>query len=151
MTPISAHFSLEELTFSQTALRLGLDNTPPPQARAELARLCEILLEPGRVILAPAVWHVDSGYRCPELNARIGGAAASAHMFGRAADVIPVGVPLQVAFDTLRTAADLPYDQIILECAAWIHLAVAPDGAEPRRQALTASGGPGAWKYSRVS
>lgn len=150
MTPLSAHFGLEELTFSQAALRLGIPNTPPASALANLPRLCALLLEPARTILA-APLHVDSGYRSAELNARIGGSPASAHMFGRAADVIPIGLDLSAAFDTLRLMADLPYDQIIFECAAWIHLAVAPEGAEPRRQALTATGGPGAWRYSVVT
>lgn len=149
MTPLSEHFTLEELTFSQVATRLGIDNTPPAAALENLPRLCALLLEPARTILAVPL-HVDSGFRCPELNARIGGSPASAHMFGRAADVIPIGLDLAAAFETLRLTADLPYDQIIFECAAWIHLAVAPEGAEPRREALTATGGPGTWRYARV-
>lgn len=149
MSPLSEHFTLEELTFSQSALRLGIDNTPPLAAMQELPRLCSMLLEPARLILGVPL-HVDSGYRSPELNARIGGASASAHMDGRAADIIPIGMPLQDAFDKLRSDA-LPLDQIILECAAWIHLAIAPDGTEPRRQALTASGSPGNWRYSLVA
>lgn len=156
MIPLSQHFSLEELTFSQAALRLGIDNTPPAAAIENLTHLCISLLEPARTILGAGIGglvplHVDSGFRCPELNARIGGATASAHMFGRAADTIPLGISLQLAFDTLRHNADLPYDQIIYECQAWIHLAIAPDGAEPRRQALTATGSPGNWRYTLVS
>jgi len=147
---LSPNFTLEELVFSQTASRLGIDNTPPAVALEELGRLCATLLEPARTVLGVPL-HVDSGYRCPELNSRIGGASASAHMEGRAADLIPIGVPLATAFETLRTQADLPYDQIIFECAAWIHLAIAPPGAEPRRQALTATGNPGAWQYQLVA
>lgn len=148
MTPLSEHFTLEELTFSQSALRLGIDNTPPAVALEELQKLCSVLLEPARLILGVPL-HVDSGYRCPELNSRIGGASASAHMDGRAADIIPIGMPLQQAFDTLH-ASDLPLDQIIIECGAWLHMAIAPDGVEPRRMAMTASGHPGAWSYQLV-
>lgn len=150
MTQLSENFNLEELVFSQAALRLGIDNTPPAVAINELTRLCIVLLEPARSLLGVPL-HVDSGYRCPELNARIGGASASAHMEGRAADLIPIGMPLAAAFDTLRNDADLPYDQIIFECQAWIHLAIAAPGVEPRRQALTASGHPGAWSYQLVT
>jgi hypothetical protein len=53
---------------------------------------------------------------------------------------------LREAFDRLRSS-DLPYDQIIFECNAWLHLAIAKAREIPRRQALTATGGPGHWAY----
>jgi hypothetical protein len=144
----SDHFTFAELTFSQTALRLGIDNTPPPDAYANLTTLAVTLLEPIRQLWGCAV-HVDSGYRCPQLNAAIGGAADSAHMDGRAADTIPIGMALQDAFEKLR-ASDLPIDQCIIECGAWLHVAIAKDGETPRRQFMTASGGPGHWSYTEV-
>jgi hypothetical protein len=70
-------------------------------------------------------------------------------MEGRAADVVPIGMKLREAFDKLR-ANWLPYDQIIMECDAWLHLAVPQLGLPPQRQALAATGGPGAWKYQLV-
>lgn len=155
MTQLSQHFTLEELTFSQEAQRLGIDNTPSSAVVAELGRLANDLLEPSRAILAAHFGReisigVDSGYRCPALNTRIGGAVHSAHMVGRAADTRPIGVPLQEAFDVLRETG-LPFDQIIFECQAWIHLAIAAEDTEPRREALTATGHPGAWQYQRVA
>mgnify|MGYP003672640011 CR=1 FL=1 len=45
---LSPHFSLTEITKSQTALRLGLDNTPDNDALTSLAILCEQVLEPIR-------------------------------------------------------------------------------------------------------
>jgi zinc D-Ala-D-Ala carboxypeptidase len=149
MTQLSEHFTLEELTFSQVASRQGIDNTPSDAVVANLTRLANTLLEPAREIIeAPA--HVDSGYRSSAVNAAVGGAADSAHMDGRAADTVFLGVPLQECFDKLR-ASDLPFDQIIFECQAWIHMSVAPEGQEPRRQALTATGHPGAWHYQLVT
>lgn len=146
---ITPNFSLEELTRSQTALRLGIPNDPDDAQVQNLARLCHDLLEPARAILG-VPFHVDSGFRCQRLNAAVGGAGTSAHLDGRAADIIPQGLDLQVCFDELRKS-DLPYDQIIFECHAWIHLAVARPGETPRRQALTATGGPGAWHYQGVA
>jgi len=143
------HFPLEELTFSQVALRKGLPNVPNMEQIANLTRLRDTLLEPGRLLI-PVPWHVDSGFRSPEVNAAVGGAQNSAHMEGRAADVIPKGVMLREAFDLLRHSA-LPYDQIIFECEAWIHLAIAREGQEPRRQALLAQGKPGDWHYYPVA
>ena len=134
---LSANFSLEELTFSSSALRHGLDNTPNADQVANLTRLCETLLEPARALLGNQPFHVDSGFRSEEVNALVHGVPNSAHKDGRAADVIPEGLDLRLCFDELR-ASSLPYDQIIYECAAWIHLAVAPEGQTPRREALEA-------------
>ena len=151
MTPslMTPHFSYTELVTSPTALRLGIDNTPNQAQTSNLARLSDVLLEPARVLLGVPM-HVNSGYRSRALNARIGGAVASAHMDGRACDFVPVGLSLRVAFETLRTS-DLPYDQIIIECNAWIHIAIAPADRQPRREALTASGSPGHWTYEAVA
>jgi zinc D-Ala-D-Ala carboxypeptidase len=142
---ISPHFSLDELTFSQVALRKGLDNTPAAFDIANLTRLCEMLLEPARLILGVPL-HVDSGYRSPAVNHAVGGAENSAHMVGRAADVIPIGMPVEVAFDKLRTNG-LPYDKILYECRSWIHLQVPVGGRDPLREAYLASGYPGNWHY----
>ena len=149
MTQLTEHFSLEELTFSQVASRQGIDNKPTPEVVTNLTRLATTLLEPARALIDTPT-HVDSGYRSPLVNAAVGGARDSAHMDGRAADTVFLGVPLQQAFDTLR-ATSLPFDQIIFECQAWIHLSIAPEGQEPRRQALTATGHPGAWHYELVT
>jgi hypothetical protein len=146
---LSPHFTLEELTFSQTALRKGIDNTPAAGAVENLTTLCATLLEPARDLLGVPL-HLDSGFRSPALNEAVGGAKTSAHMDGRAADCIPQGADLRQAFDRLRRS-DLPYDQIIYECSAWIHLAIARKGETPRREALTATGGPGNWAYQPVS
>lgn len=144
---LSPNFTLEELTRSQAALRLGIPNVPNAAQLDNLRRLCHSLLEPARQFAAVA-FHVNSGFRCEQVNAAVGSTAKhSAHLDGRAADIIPVGADLRITFDRLRQNPALPIDQIILECNAWIHLAVAPEGMQPRREALLASGGPGAWSY----
>lgn len=146
---LSEHFTLEDLVRSQTALRKGIDNTPGPEIVANLTQLCMELLEPARALWGVPV-SVDSGYRCPALNEAVGGAATSEHLLGCAADCIPQGLDLQAAFDLIRKS-DLPYDQVIFECRSWIHIGHARPGQEPRRQALTATGGPGAWHYQEVA
>jgi len=146
---ISAHFSLDELTFSQTAARKGIDNTPPPEAIEELQRLCSVILEPLRSMVNCAI-HIDSGYRSPQLNAAVGGAQDSAHMSGRAADIVLIGLDLRTAFGIVRDSA-LPFDQVIIECNAWIHVSIAPSGTAPRKEALLASGYPGNWHYEAAA
>ena len=153
MGQLSEHFTLEELVASSTAQERGIDNTPSQEIIDALTVLATTLLEPARA-LAGVPFHVDSGYRCEALNHAVGGADrpghVSEHEFGRTADCIPEGASLQEVFDKIRLS-DLPYDQVIIECNAWIHLGMAAAGATPRREALTASGGPGAWHYERVT
>lgn len=146
---LSAHFTLEELTFSEVAVRQSIDNTPDQAHIANLQRLCVTLLEPARELLGVPL-HINSGYRSTRVNAAVGGAHASAHLLGLAADFVPIGLDLREAFDKLRSHADLPFDQVIFECAAWIHLAAHADGLTARRQALTATGHAGAWNYQLV-
>lgn len=83
---ITEHFTLEELTRSETARAKGINNAPDGKARAELVRLCTTVLEPLRAAYgAPII--VSSGYRSPHLNKAVGGVANSQHLKGQAADV----------------------------------------------------------------
>ena len=145
---LSEHFLLEELTHSDVALRRGIENEPHVGEKANLARLAQTLLEPARALwMAPI--HVSSGYRSPEVNQLVGGAANSQHMAGLAADVVPIGLDIDGAFHMLRQSS-LDYDQIILECNSWIHMSIPAFGADARREALVATGGPGGWSYARI-
>jgi zinc D-Ala-D-Ala carboxypeptidase len=145
---LSEHFSLAELTFSQTALRKGIDNTPPVIELENLRRLCWLILEPLRTLWAVPI-RIDSGYRSPILNNLVGGAPTSAHMDGRAADLVPIGLDLTQAFAAIRNS-QLPFDQLIIECNAWIHVAIADEGQPIRKVAMMASGSPGHWVYNYV-
>jgi len=146
MTPISDHFSVEELTFSDVALRQGFDNTPSTAVLSNLTRWAATVGEPMRSLLGVPL-RVNSGYRCPTLNAYIGGAENSAHMVGCAVDLLPLGLELSIAFAILRASA-LPFEQLIFECGAWIHIACVRDASMiPSRECLLASGGQGHWSY----
>ena len=81
------YFSISELTSSATALREGIDNTPTESAYHLLHVLVEQLLDPIREAWGEPIV-VSSGYRCPELNALVGGAQYSHHLLGCAADLI---------------------------------------------------------------
>jgi len=142
---LSEHFSYDELTRSEIALRHGFENMPPSDAVMNLQHLCEFILEPVRSLLDCPL-HINSGYRSPTLNRLVGGAIHSAHMEGRAADFVPIGFSLHDAFDVIRHTR-IPYDQLIIECNAWLHISIPTAHADPRREALTATGGPGAWVY----
>ena len=75
-TYLSKNFTLEELVYSDTAKRYGLNNTPTPQVIANLKNLCVNVLQPLRDYLGKPI-RVTSGYRSPEVNKRVGGAVDS--------------------------------------------------------------------------
>jgi hypothetical protein len=106
---------------------------PPAQVRANLVRLAVDLLEPARALVGPL--RVNSGYRCPRLNAAIGGSRTSRHMDGLAADVFPLEMDLADAFERLAQSG-LPVDQLIYEFGRWIHVGAAAHGEEPRVERL---------------
>lgn len=134
---LSAHFSLAEFEFSQTAALHGIDNKAPADAVRNLRRLAVSVLEPLRAAIGRPI-RITSGYRSPPLNRRVGGAANSAHMRGLAADIVVSGMSSR---DVCRSVAilDLPFDQLIDEFGSWCHVAIAADGQQPRREQLTAA------------
>lgn len=136
---ISEHFTLEEFLKSQTAARLGINNTPNDTVIRNLQALCHNVLEPVRLNYGRPVM-ISSGYRSLLLNHRIGGAATSQHCKGEAADFEVPGVPnLEVA---RWMEQHLNYDQLILEfytpgqpSSGWVHVSWQ---ANYRNQELTA-------------
>ena len=139
---LTEHFSLEELTFSQTATRHGIDNTPSDEVLANLRGLANFLEEIRRIVGRPII--VTSGYRSPELNAVVGGAKHSAHIEGRAADIISPSFGSIPDLAERIAIQDLEFDQIILEFGRWVHVAVSES---PRRQILTAIRGDNGTEY----
>ena len=106
------HFTLDALTRSATARRLGIDNTPTRQATANLERLVANLLDPLREAYGAPIY-VNSGYRCPALNRAVGGSASSQHLTGEAADITAGSkAGNRRLYELLR---NLPVDQAINE------------------------------------
>ncbi|PUA16817.1 D-Ala-D-Ala carboxypeptidase family metallohydrolase [Glaciimonas sp. PCH181] len=139
MTTLTEHFTLEELVHSDTARILGIANVPTPAIVANLRRLAQFN-EMVRLALGGAAMTISSGYRCPALNRAVGGARNSAHLHGLANDFIAptFGTPLAIC-QTLKKSY-LEFDQLIYERAGgaiWVHLAIAREGSQPRRQTLT--------------
>lgn len=126
---LSPHFALEELVATQ---HREIDNTAPP-AIVDALRKTAQLLEAVRTRLGVPI-HVDSGYRCPALNAAVGGQPNSQHMTGHAADFIApaFGAPATIA-SQLMDCPEIEYDQLILEFDRWVHISW---NTNPRRQAL---------------
>ena len=131
---LSQNFTLDELTFSETAARNGIDNTPPDDVLENLQVLAAGL-EDVRALLGGKPVNVSSGYRCAALNAYIGGSFTSAHMSGFAADFTcrGFGSPLDVARKIASVNAHLfgigngiAFDQLIVEFGRWVHISFDP-------------------------
>jgi zinc D-Ala-D-Ala carboxypeptidase len=139
---ISKHVSLEELTKSQTGERLGIDNFPSATEQAALKAVCENIVEKVRAHFGKPVY-INSGYRCPALNAAVGGAGNSQHCKGEAIDM---EIPGMANADLAKWVRDnLDFDQIILECykpgvpaSGWVHCSYKAEGGN-RKDVLTAS------------
>lgn len=137
---ITQHFSLAELTRSATAKARHINNDPPEFVGDNLRRLAIRLLEPIRTAVGGAVT-VTSGYRCPRLNAAVGGVDNSQHTLGEAADITLGSAAVNRRFfeDVKNGVVRLYFDQIILEPAAgWLHVSFKRDGN--RMQLLDYSG-----------
>jgi zinc D-Ala-D-Ala carboxypeptidase len=147
MLQVSPHFSLAELTATDHREFLAAQGAPPPDVLMHLRRLAIDLLEPARALVGPL--RVNSGWRCPELNAAIGGSKTSAHMLGLAADVYPLEMDPHDAYVRLAESG-LPIDQVIWEFDRWIHLGAALPGKEPRghRYAIWEPGRYEQWRES---
>lgn len=122
---LTPHFFLSEFIESDTAFRNGIDNTPDPFVTANLVKVAA-LLEKVRSALGDKVITVTSGYRCPKLNAMVGGRPTSEHLTGSAADFrcYGFGNPLQVAQAIIN--AGIKFGQLIYE-GSWVHISI-PDG-----------------------
>jgi hypothetical protein len=137
---LTENFTLSELTKSETALRHDMDNSPDQTAISNLQALAVHVLQPVRDHFARGV-KVNSGYRSPDVNAKVGGSRTSDHCRGMAADIEIPGVPNHELAEWIK--ANLPYTQLILEFytrgvpdSGWVH--VSYDPANLKKQDLTA-------------
>jgi hypothetical protein len=146
---LTENFSLHELTKSETALRLNLDNTPDEAAIDRLRLLAQKVLQPVRNHYGVGV-KVNSGYRSPESNAAVNGSKTSDHCLGRAADIEIPGVPNAELAQWIMD--NLDYTQLILEFytpgipdSGWVHVSYDPNNL--KKEELTAMKTEGKTQY----
>ena len=139
---LSGHFSIAELTKSQTATRKGIDNKPTLDHIENLTELCTQVLEPTRRNFGkPMV--ISSGYRSEELCEAIGSSKNSQHAKGEAADFEMFGVDNKELAKYIKN--NLVFDQLILEfynpddpSSGWVHCSYSKE--ENRKQSLLYNG-----------
>lgn len=161
MTDLSPNFTEEEFTRSDTAKRLGIDNSLTPLHRKIAIHTCQYLLEPLRTLLnqyygCKVIITLNSGYRSAALNAKVGGSSTSEHCRGSAADITCYKVinkvkvkinPLEV-YNLIKTwvkQGKLSVNQCIYEVsggAIWVHVSHSDAGkTRDRRQFLKYNNG----------
>ena len=139
-TNVTMHFTIEELCASATAKAKGIDNKPNTQQVINLVYLAAYVLEPLRVAMNEPI-KISSGFRCRELNAKVGGVYNSQHVKGQAADLCIDG-DLKKGKKWFAYIRDhLPFDQLIWEHdkngTYWVHVSyVYKDFGKNRHQVI---------------
>lgn len=135
---MATYFTLAELLKSNTAKQNGIDNTPTFEVVRHLEELTEKILDPLRAAWGKPI-RVKSGYRCPRLNAAVGGSKTSVHMIGYAADLQTSG-----SFSIFRDftvawfkSTYTKFDQLLLERDEktgdqWIHIGLYNNAGQQR-------------------
>ena len=145
MTQLTRNFSLHELTKSETALRYDMENNPGPAETANLTELAGKVLQPIRDHYQKGV-KINSGFRHPEVNAKVGGSKTSDHCKGQAADIEIPGVANAELADWIQK--HLEFTQLILEFytpgipdSGWVHVSYDPKNLKKQVMTATKQGG----------
>lgn len=118
---MARYFTLKELVYSDTAKKKGIDNTPNDAVVNNLNILMEQLDKIREKYGKPI--YVNSGYRCPKLNAAVGGVKTSQHQLGVAVDLTTKSAAEDKKLYDL-IVKNFDYDQCIWErsgSVVWIH------------------------------
>jgi hypothetical protein len=127
---LSEHFSLEEATYSETAIRMNINNRPDERQLANMKSAAE-QLEAIRNVTGAL--RVNSWLRLPDVNLAVGGSKVSSHMDGWAIDCSSTAhTPYALCQFVIK--AGIKFDQMIHEYGRWMHISFAP---EMRQQTLT--------------
>ena len=137
---LTKNFTLHEMTKSETALRLGVDNEPNEQQLAALKVIAEKICQPVRDKFGPT--KINSALRTLPVNRAIGSSDNSHHVRGMAVDIEVPGVPNAELAQWI--VDNLEFTQVILEFytpgvpdSGWVHASYVPE--DLRKQVLTAT------------
>lgn len=135
------YFTIEELLYSDTALKKRIRNKTSKAIEDSLDLLITAVLDPLRKAYGKPIT-VTSGYRCKELNKAVQGVSNSQHLTGCAADITAGSRSANQALARLIVSLNLPFHQLINEKDyAWVHISIENDPkTSPKRQILYYNG-----------
>ena len=142
---LSEHLNLSEVTKSDTAKRLGIDNNPTSKHLVNLKLLAENVFEPIRKHFSKPIF-LSSGYRSKALNSAVpGSSTTSQHCSGEALDLDQddkqTGITNVMVFNYIKD--NVNFDQLIWEFGTdknpdWVHVSYSRTGKQ-RKQILKAT------------
>jgi len=133
---LSEHFTLEEMIFSDTALRHGIDNTPNQEQIIKLTYLASKMEE---VRVLTGALHINSGYRCLALNRALKSKDTSQHLKCEADDARSLVGLTALQLCMMVSTSTIRFDQLIYEFESWMHISFVneADGRKPRHSIIT--------------
>lgn len=134
---LSDHFSLAEATVSATAAAHTIENIPSSHT-IQVMKQAAFCLERVRAALGNLPLHVNSWYRCDDLNEVLGSKPTSQHLKGEAIDFVcpEFGAPVSVCKKLVELKDLIRFDQLILE-GTWVHISFAISTGKPRGEVLS--------------
>jgi len=133
------YFTIAELIYSRDYWK-KIWNKTTPEVEDNLRVLVEKVLDPLRLFYGKPI-SINSGYRCAELNKKVGGVWNSQHLTGEAADISTGSKLENQHLARMIVEMKLPFDQLIDEAGyAWVHISYKRNG-ENRGQILRMKNG----------
>jgi len=130
------YFTINEMIKSDTAEKYHIDNTPTEEIKSNIRSFIETVLDPIRESYGSPIY-INSGYRSPELNKKVGGAEKSGHLFGYCCDMRVKDSNIDAFGQWLKKYLEernIKYDELIFEKngqAKWIHFSwIGADGRQ---------------------
>jgi hypothetical protein len=133
------YFTIKELCYSDTAKKNKINNEPSEVIIEHLTEMVDNLLDPLREAWGSAI-KVNSGYRCPSLNTKVGGSKGSSHMHGYAVDLRPSNRRMTEFFEFVKNYLlenNVPFDQLIDERSGgsrWVHIGYKNSKGKQRKE-----------------
>ena len=134
------YFTIEELCKSSVAKKNKIDNTPSEEIIENLTEFTDEFLDKLREVWGSPI-KVSNGFRCEELNKKVGGSKTSSHLKGFAADLKPVNGDIDgLVACAIELSKTLNFDQIIDEYSGnkhWLHIGYKNLKGQQRRRIMT--------------
>ena len=134
--------------FTEAEMRITKDT--PENIRLNALNIAEKIMDPLREFIKKPVL-INSWYRSPEYNKKVGGAKNSQHTTGEAVDFIVKGMSIEEIYAIIMRMG-LVFDQIILEYGngtTWVHISLKRVGTN-RKEKLKAIKTNGKWNYTPI-